>query len=365
MDNREQEVAEKLALMRDVLHRAPAAAIRLRGTDWFAWATAGASNALQLSRETGVAEVLITRLEAVILTDTEHAQRLESEELPVGFRIYANRWMDTAARNEFVQRKTAGRAVLSDRPAAAERPLPEELLRRRLVLGPGEQARYRVVCRLASEAVAEVLQAARPDWSECQLAGAAAAALWARQLQPVLTLAASQQRMALYRQPPPTRERLQDGAVLVVAARGAGLYANLTRSITFSPLSEAQTSRQRQLQRLTQAALAIARPGASLEALYRTLAAGYAEAGCPQAIHEHPQGSLTGYLANEGSLIPSASLPLRAGMALTLHPALPGLQSGDTYLVRDAALPENLTAPDDRPAGDPTGMAGPLSLAQA
>lgn len=364
MDNREQEVAEKLALMRDVLDRAPAAAIRLRGNDWFAWATAGASNALQLSRETGIAEVLVTRLEAVILTDSEHAQWLENEELPAGFRIYAHRCMDTPARHEFVQRKTAGRAVLSDRPAAAERPLPEELLRRRLVLGPGEQARYRVVCRLASEAVAEVLQTARPDWSECQLAGAAAAALWARQLQPVLTLAASQRRMALYRQPAPTRERLGEAAVLVIGARGAGLYAHLTRSIAFSPLGEAQTSQQHHLQRLTQAALTMAQPGASLADLYRTLAAGYAEAGCPQAIHAHDQGGLTGYLANEASISPSAHLLLRAGMALTLPPSLPGLQSGDTYLVRDQALPENLTAPDDRPAEEPAGFAWPASLAQ-
>lgn len=365
MDNREQEVAEKLALMRDVLHRAPAAAIRLRGNDWFAWATAGASNALELSRETGVAEVLVTRMEAIILTDTEHAQRLESEELPAGFRIYAHRWMDAAARHEFVQRKTAGRAVLSDRPATSERPLPEELLRRRLLLGPGEQARYRTVCRLASEAVAEVLQAARTDWSECQLAGAAAAALWARQLQPVLTLAANHRRMALYHQPTPTHERLQDAAVLVIGARGAGLYAHLTRSITFTPLSEAQTSQQDQLQRLTQAALAMAQPGVALEDLYRTLAAGYAEAGYPRAIHEHCQGGLTGYLANGGSISPAADLTLRAGMALTLHPALPGLQSGDTYLIRDQALPENLTAPDDRPAEDPAGSAWPASLAQA
>ena len=44
----------------------------------------------------------------------------------------------------------------------------------RLVLGDAEQARYRDLGREAAEAMSEVLRAARPEWTEYQLAGAGA-----------------------------------------------------------------------------------------------------------------------------------------------------------------------------------------------
>jgi len=59
--SRAEEVADKLALLRAALAEAGAQAIRLRGTDWFAWATAGGSSTVLLTTDAGVAEVLITR----------------------------------------------------------------------------------------------------------------------------------------------------------------------------------------------------------------------------------------------------------------------------------------------------------------
>lgn len=74
-----KEVACKLELIRNALSETGAMGVRLRGTDWFAWATAGASNTVLLAAETGVAEVLVTAQEAWILTDEIEAQRLQDE----------------------------------------------------------------------------------------------------------------------------------------------------------------------------------------------------------------------------------------------------------------------------------------------
>ena len=59
-----------------------------------------------------------------------------------------------------------------DRPGLHERCLPVALREERLPLLAPEQARYREVGRLASAAASEALRAARPDWSEQELAGA-------------------------------------------------------------------------------------------------------------------------------------------------------------------------------------------------
>ena len=54
------ELSAKLATIRAALASAGAAAVRLRGVDWFAWATCGGSNVVILTTEAGIAEVLVT-----------------------------------------------------------------------------------------------------------------------------------------------------------------------------------------------------------------------------------------------------------------------------------------------------------------
>ena len=79
--NIELEIAHKVAQMRGWLERERAGALRLRGVDWFAWATAGASGSPSQAAEFGCAEVLVTRDAAYILTDEAEAQRLRHEEV--------------------------------------------------------------------------------------------------------------------------------------------------------------------------------------------------------------------------------------------------------------------------------------------
>lgn len=62
--NQLEEVVAKLQFIRQALRKTESAGIRLRGTDWFAWATAGGSNTVLLAAETGVAEVLVTGTDA-------------------------------------------------------------------------------------------------------------------------------------------------------------------------------------------------------------------------------------------------------------------------------------------------------------
>lgn len=79
-----EEVSAKLELMRYTLTENGVQAIRLRGTDWFSWATAGASHTVLVTAETGVAEVLVTAQ----VTDEIEAQRLKDEELPRNFQLH-------------------------------------------------------------------------------------------------------------------------------------------------------------------------------------------------------------------------------------------------------------------------------------
>ncbi|MBD2571393.1 M24 family metallopeptidase [Anabaena lutea] len=338
-----EEVSAKLELMRQTLAETETQAIRLRGTDWFAWATAGASHTVLLTSETGVAEVLVTAQDAWILTDEIEAQRLKDEELPPNFQLHISPWAEADKRETFVREVTNAGKVLSDKPVLGEQPLPASLQNRKRLLMSSELERYRQIGLKASQAMTEVLTAAEPTWTEYQLAGAGAEALWTRGLHPAVTLVAGERRLPLYRHATPTGEQIGRQAMMVFCARGYGLYANLTRFVSFGNLSNENAELHRHVREIEAFILNLSQLGTALNAIYHALAQAYAQHGFAHAILEHHQGGTTGYLAREVVATPTATETLAAGMAVAWNPSVPGAKVEDTFVILENGKLENLT----------------------
>ena len=364
MPERQAEVTEKLARMRCWLLEAKAGAIRLRGVDWFAWATAGGLDVVLLSAEVGVAQLLVTAQHAYVLTDEIEVQRLQDEEVPPGWEWHVIPWAEPELRERFVADVTAGAVVISDRPTAGEHLLPPVCQAERLSLSVGEQQRLREVGQLAASAMSEVMHAARPGWSELALAGAGTEALWGRGLQPVLTLAAGERRLPKYRHPTPSAALLGDEAMLVFCARGFGLVVSLTRFVEFAPRSAQQRQQQASLRKIEAAGLQACRVGQPLSGVYHAFEQAYRSEGFPQAIREHHQGGIAGYLAREVIATPSSPQLLAQGMALAFNPSLPGSKIEDTFLLQAEQL-ENLTFDPAWPTVIEQGRLRPLPLEAA
>nr|WP_290225995.1 M24 family metallopeptidase [Trichocoleus desertorum] len=373
LPQRQQECQQKLEWMRTCLRETGAAGICLRGTDWFAWATTGGSNTVLLTAETGVAEVLVTAQGAWVLTDTIEAQRLQDEELPAKgdlaqevYDLAVSPWAEPTQRESFVREMTANGKVLSDKPSGShdrlELPLPASLIQYKRTLLPSESDRYRYVGRLASEAMTEVLAQAKPDWTEHQLAGAGAAALWNRGLHPALTLAAGERRLPIYRHPTASQEPLGRVAMMVFCARGFGLYANLTRFVCFGSLTKEQSELHRRVREIEAAALNQCQANVPLVQIYDTLKQTYEEQDYPKAIYEHHQGGTTGYLAREVVANPTTNDRLQTNMAIAWNPSLPGAKIEDTFVLRDDGSLENLTFEPNWPSVEVAGRSRPLPL---
>lgn len=353
------EIDAKLEKMRGWLETLNAGGLRLRGTDWFAWATGGGSNTVLLTAETGVAEILVTADEAYVLTDDIEVLRLQEEEVRGGFEWHVTQWADDKARDRFVEDLTNGTTIVSDRPVEGEMLLPPIITQQRYRLMVGEQQRYRDVGRLAAEAMTEVMTAARPDWTEYELAGAGAEALWSRGLHPALTLAAGERRLPRHRHPTPTGEKLGKRAMLVFCARGHGLIANLTRFVNFG--KEQQHPDEEALRRIEAAGLQACQPGTMLSEIYGALDAAYHEQGFPEGILHHHQGGITGYLAREVVATPHTMVPLQHGMAIAFNPSLAGTKLEDTFLLQ-ASGPEILTLDSAWPTVMQNGLPRALPL---
>lgn len=335
--------------------------LRLRGVDWFAWLLCGASSSVLLAAEAGVAEALVVRGEAFVLTDDIEWTRLRDEELPEGVELKHFPWATPDAREHWVRSIAGATPVWSDRPESGEAPLPQRIRELKYVLGEAELHRYAQVGATAAAAMTETLGAAQPQWSENELAGAGARALLARGLAPALILAAGARRLPLYRHPLPTSEPIGNTAMLVFCARGYGLYANLTRFVSFGAPSAEQADRHARIRRIEAEALARCRPGVALSELYADFAEIYRRHGHAEALVEHHQGGLTGYQAREVVARPDSIERLEIGVALALNPSLRGVKIEDTFFMAEDGL-RNLTFDPAWPHVDEGGRLRPRVL---
>ncbi|MGK5034634.1 M24 family metallopeptidase [Janthinobacterium sp. LB3P118] len=370
----ELEVAHKLAQMRGWLEQERVGAVRLRGVDWFAWATAGASNSHSHTAECGCAEVLVTRDAAYILIDEAEAMRMREEEVRGPWTWQVSPWMQPQLyelREHFVQHAAAGAPVLSDRPGLHERSLPVALREERLVLLESEQQRYRKVGRLAAGAAADALRQARPDWSEQELAAACVRALWLRGLQAVHVLVSGEERQHRYRRAPPAQVVLGTQVVLALCARRFGLCASLSRQRRFGPAQRradgaavAMDDADAAMLALEAVALDACETGHALSMVYHALDSAYAYAGQPDTVRTSRQGGIHGYLAPEVAAGAHTEIILKRGMALAFHPSLPGSTVEDTFLLDGSQL-HNLTHDPAWPSAMVQGRSRPLTLALA
>ena len=355
------ELETKLARVRECLNRRGLGALRLRGVDWFAWATCGGSNVVLLTTDTGIAEVLITREGAWVLTDVIEKDRLEEEEIPRGLTVWSCAWQDKAQREAFVEAHREGAPVASDRPAPGEQPLPEELRQARGSLLPQELERYRSLGRDAAEAMTDVLLAARPEWTGWQLAGAGAEALWARGIHPALTLVGEERRLPLHRHATASREPLGARAMLVFCGRRHGLFANLTRFVSFRAPTDTERRLATDVARVEAAGLRASRPGATLGEVYGALVEAYAACGHPGAEAFHHQGGSCGYLSRDDIAGPLSKVRLQPRNAMAWNPSLPGAKIEDTVVLGDSGL-EILTVDPRWPTFQVEGRARPEVL---
>lgn len=357
------ELAAKLAFLREQLAALGAGAIRLRGADWFAWATGGVDSPVQAGSGCAAAELLVTRDEACILTDEAEAERLRHAGLPDGLTFHVAPWAEPELHQTYA-RGAGGGAVLSDRPQNGEGMLPAALRLRRAVLLPAEQERYRVLGRAAAEAVTQAVRGARADWTECDLAAAAAAALWQRGIEPAAICAAGARRLPSARHALPSFEPLGRRALLSVGARRHGLVVRLTRGLAFGRLSPDEQTAQDALLHVEGTALDAVRPGIALSAVYHALDAAYRHANRPDAIRAREQGGLTGYAPRELLASPSTATGIEPGMAFALCPSFPdtaGAVIEDSFLLGDDGL-ENLSVDPLWPATTIGGRARPVIL---
>lgn len=337
-ESRAAEAESKLAVLQDAVERHRLGGIRLRGQDWFAWATCGGSSGVLLASERGVADVFVTRERVRVVTSAIEADRLQAEEVPAGFEVVQFGWAVPDELEAFIRESAGGEPIASDLPSEGEIGLPAELIAEKRRLRPAEILRYRELGRTAALAMTETLAQMDPTATELEVAGAGAECLLRRGVEPALILVAGARRMGLYRHPRPTSEQIGDRVCVVFCGRRQGLYANLTRYAYFRTPTADELAAARVVARVEAAALDAATEGATLGQVYAAIIDAYARFGHPRAERNHHQGGTTGYLSREALATPGSKVRIIAPVAMAWNPSLPASKIEDTVLRTDHDL---------------------------
>jgi Xaa-Pro aminopeptidase len=347
LDERKAEVQAKLSRLREHMTTHNIEAAHLTTVASTAWITAGAATYIDESTDTAASSALVTHDRAYILTTTVEEPRLLQEEHlhNLGFEVIAEPWYATGKHlTQIVGAGRVGREGPQENGVNISRTLKD--LRANLL--PSEVTRLRDICADAAAAIDETVRAIRPGETEHAIAARLAAASRARGGSEVVNLIAGDERIYRYRHPLPTSRGVERYAMAVLCFRRNGLIASVTRLIHFGPLPDDLRAKAEALARIDARIIAGTQPGRTLGDVFTLARTAYAGAGYPNAIDEHHQGGLAGYLTREEIATPTSTTQIALNQAFAWNPSIRGVKSEDT-IVLTAHGPEVLTAPKDWP----------------
>src|SRR5512143_3078552 len=272
------ELDVKLQSINDLLAKYAVEALLLNRVSSFAWATCGAASYINTASTEGVGSLLITPTKRYLITNNIEAPRFEKEEhlKDQGWEFRAAAWYED---NPAVADLTRGLKLAADGPYPGAIDLSSEMARLRANLLPEEGERYRVVSKICAEAMNAAIRAVRPGQSEFEIAALLDRETFARGVQPIVNLIATDDRIFNFRHPLPTAKKMDKYAMLVLCGRKYGLVTSITRLVHFGRLPEDLRRKMVAVASIDAAFIVATRPGHALSEIFKRATEAYAMTG--------------------------------------------------------------------------------------
>jgi antitoxin VapB len=319
----------------------------------FSWLTAGGSNGVDLSREAGVAALLVRNDgKRFVLGSRIEMPRLLSEELDGGeFEPVEFSWEEEKACPNYVATRAvallSNGALGSDLGVGSIAPSVEAAFARcRSQLTNSEIERFRSLGSETAQAIGTLAKNLVPGETECEIARRVADVLSVHGIRAIVTLVAADERIQKYRHPVPTNRPWRKLLMIVVCAQRGGLIASLTRIVCSGALPDDLRRRTQAAARVNARLLDATRAQASGADLYRLAAMTYAEEGYQDEERLHHQGGATGYRTRDWLAHPACLERVQPDQAFAWNPSITGTKVEETCIALNGGVEVLTTTPD-------------------
>jgi Xaa-Pro aminopeptidase len=341
------EVKQKLERIHTLLSNKGLDALLLRKVSSVAWATGGAASYINSAVAEGTAGLLITPKGRYLITNNIEAPHYDKEEglLAQGWELHQDFWYKDDATASLVAGLKLG--VDGFFPGALD--LSNEIARLRANLLPVEEDRFRELGKRCAAAMQAAIRGVRPGQTEYEIAALLGAETQRREVQPIVNLIATDERIFNFRHPLPTSKKMERYAMLVLCGRWQGLVCSLTRLVHFGKLPVSTRQKADAVARIDATFFAATRPGQTLGQVFNRAVTAYAETGFAGEWQLHHQGGPAGYEPREYLGLPGSTDVVVLGQAYAWNPSITGVKSEDTILVGERTA-EVITAMPDWPS---------------
>jgi Xaa-Pro aminopeptidase len=341
------ELEEKIGRLQRLMSAEKLAGVLINRQPNFAWLSCGGRNGIDQSRENGAGSILVTSAgKCFVLANNIEMPRLLEEELSESdFGVVQFAWQEEKARPALSVEKAI---AIAGGSVGTEEEFENRIAACRYSLTPAEIERYRSVCSDAGDALGSLALAVEPGMSEIQVADGLRQELAERELDPVVTLVAADERIGKFRHPVPTEKLWNNSLLIVTCAKRNGLIANLSRMVCMGPVSGELERKTVATAAVHAALLSRTAAGVSGAELYAAASKAYEEQKFPDEIDLHHQGGAAGYRTRDWVAHPGSSDKVQQNQAFAWNPSITGTKIEDTCIVGDDGI-ETLTRSDHFP----------------
>jgi Xaa-Pro aminopeptidase len=321
----------------------------------FAWLSAGRSNRIDGSTESGAGGLFVTVSGAkYVVANTIEMPRLRDEALGgLGFEPIEYRWSrdheDPAAAADAVRTAIGATRVGADIATSGITNVADAVTAAQTPLTDTEIDRYRSLGRDVGSAVGALCRSLQVQLTEIQVARRVNDSMAAVGARAVVTLVGADDRIARFRHPVPTLRRWTHSLLIGVCAERDGLVVALSRIIAAGTTSARIADRTVAAATVFGRLLGATRPGATGAELFEVARASYHDVGHAGEELLHHQGGAIGYRSRDWIAHPTSRATVQTRQAFAWNPSITGTKVEDTVLMLDGKL-ECITSSPDWPS---------------
>jgi Xaa-Pro dipeptidase len=320
----------KLHSLRNLMKSLDVQSLLIQKVSNFAWLTDGAESYVGIASDCGPSSIFITDNNLTLLTNNIELLQLQDVQGLDSIQVLTAPWYEGML--SLVPGLIEGK-LASDYHYPGAIIIDNKISNLRVNLSDTEITKYKELGSKLGRIYDKISLFIKPGMSEYEIAGKIANLSLEEGANAIVNLVAVDDRIARYRHPLPTFEKLKNHVQLVIGLRKWGLVASASRAVYFGKTDNIVLEQGRICRQVDSNYISLTRPGKSLNDIFNSSAELYKKFDFEENWKLHHQGGATGYLSREVLADYKNNFVVGVHQAYAWNPIVGSSKSEDTIIV--------------------------------